>query len=99
MQKETDMPLSDTYKGETATYWHLLKNLSDEVKLRLITLLSQSMTYKSKKKTKSDKETTKDFISKFYGAWEGDMTAEDIIHEIYSSRSCKDPISFVSCQS
>ncbi len=88
------MQTANTYKGETAAYWHLLKNLSDEVKLRLITLLSQSMTRNTKKKTKSDKEATKEFLSEFYGAWEGDKTAEEVIAEIRKNRTCREPISF-----
>lgn len=82
------MQTANTYKGETAAYWHLLKNLSDDVKLRLITLLSQSMTHNSKKKEKSDEEATKEFVSKFCGAWRGDMTAEEIIAEIRKNRTC-----------
>ncbi|MDE5674375.1 MAG: hypothetical protein K2I44_03375 [Muribaculaceae bacterium] len=88
------MQTANTYKGETAAYWHLLKNLSDEVKLRLITLLSQSMTIDSKKKEKSDEEATKEFLAKFYGAWRGDMSAEDLIAEIRKNRTCREPISF-----
>lgn len=88
------MQTTNTYKEETATYWSLLKNLSDEVKLRLITLLSQSMTRNTKKKTKSDKEATKEFLSEFYGAWEGDKTAEEIIAEIRSNRTYRNPVSF-----
>jgi len=88
------MQTTNTYKEETATYWSLLKNLSDEVKLRLITLLSQSMTRNTKKKTKSDKEATQEFLSEFYGAWEGDKTAEEIIAEIRSNRTYRNPISF-----
>ncbi len=88
------MQTANTYKGETAAYWHLLKNLSDEVKLRLITLLSQSMTRDTKKKEKSDEEATKEFLAKFCGAWRGDMSAEELVKEIYSSRTCKDPIPF-----
>lgn len=37
------MQTTITYKEETATYWNLLKNLNDEVKLRLISLLAESM--------------------------------------------------------
>ena len=88
------MHIAKTYNDETFIYWNLIKNVSKEVKLRLITLLSQSLTNDSEKPKKTDKKATEDFIAKYCGAWTGDATAEDIIDIIQRGKTCKDPISF-----
>ncbi|MDE6336013.1 MAG: hypothetical protein K2L34_05545 [Muribaculaceae bacterium] len=76
-----DIPLS----------WPLIKNVSDEEKIRLITLLSQSLSQKSRR---SDKAVTRQFLDKYYGAWKGAATAEEVIDAIRSDRTYREPISF-----
>ena len=88
------MSRTNTYCVETDAYWNLIKNAADEVKLRLITLLSQSLTTNARKSMHSDKEETERFLSKYCGAWHGNESAEEIIGVIKSVRSCKEPISF-----
>ena len=62
----------------TNNYWNLLKNLSDDIKIDLITLLSSSLKEKEKKSTSA---------RKFYGIWGNDgMTTEEFIDEIRFSR-------------
>lgn len=92
------MATTYSYKLEAESYWRLLKNTSNEVKLRLITLLSQSMTENSDKNSSiidnSDQKRTDRFIAKFAGAWKGDETAERIVEVIKDGRTCREPISF-----
>ncbi len=83
-----------TYSVETDAYWNIIKNAADEVKLRLITLLSQSLISNGRESIHSDKEKTESFLSKYCGAWHGNESAEEIIGGIKSVRTCKEPISF-----
>ncbi|GGK07636.1 hypothetical protein [Parabacteroides faecis] len=62
------------------TYWGLLKNLSTDIKLKLIARLSNSIL------DDKAKEEYKDLPDKFYGAWEDDKSAEELINEIRNSR-------------
>lgn len=71
---------------ETNSYWNLLKNLSDNIKLQLIARLSNSLLEK-----KVDNKTSN--ISKFYGAWKDEdfpMSAEEMVKDIKMSRHFKD---------
>ena len=65
-----------------AKYWSELKDLSDNVKLELITLLSSSMTH-------SEKATAprKGWASRFSGVWQDSRSAEDIIADIRTART------------
>lgn len=82
-----------SYNAEAESYWKLLKNARSEVKLRLITLLSQSVIEDVSEKESSN-DVTESFLSKFAGAWQGNESAEDIIANIQANRNCKNPISF-----
>ncbi len=89
------MLTSNHLATETATYWNLLKNVSNEVKLRLITLLSQSVSDSTGMYSViSNRENTHDFLSKYSGAWKGKDSAEEIISSINAGRNCKNPVSF-----
>lgn len=67
-----------------AIYWSELKNLSDSVKLELITLLSSSMA-RSVTEANSEEGWTKSFA----GRWQDDRTTEEIIDDIRTSRNAK----------
>ena len=67
----------------SAKYWSELKDLSDNIKLELITLLSSSMT-QPKKEEKAD--SGKRWTEKFAGKWQDDRTAEEIIEDIRAAR-------------
>jgi hypothetical protein len=67
----------------SAKYWSELKDLSDNVKLELITLLSSSMT-------KSEKETAKPrkgWASRFAGVWQDSRSAEEIVADLRAART------------
>ena len=66
----------------SAKYWSELKDLSNSVKLELITLLSSSVA-NSVSEPSSEKWWTKSFA----GRWQDDRTAEEIIEDIRSSRN------------
>lgn len=83
-----------SYNAEADSYWKLLKNARSEVKLRLITLLSQSVIndVEDHAKPKADANLTKQFLDKYSGIWSGNDTAEGIISHISENRNCKNPI-------
>ena len=68
----------------SAKYWSELKDLSDNVKLELITLLSSSMTHPEKEEKP---DTGKGWTEKFAGKWQDDRTAEEIIEDIRAARN------------
>ena len=70
----------------TEAYWNMLKDLSNEVKLNLIARLSTSMTNPVPDDCHNE---TKESISIFCGAWQGDETAEEIIAVINEGRRSK----------
>lgn len=60
----------------SAPYWAELKNLSNEVKLELITLLSSSMRH-----------SEEDWTESFAGKWHDNRATEDIIKDINEARN------------
>lgn len=60
---------------------NMLKGASDDVKLQLISFLSNSLLHK---KTKTEKE---DWARQFAGAWEDSRSAEEIIADIRKDRT------------
>ena len=62
-------------------YWVMLKGLSDEVKIELISLLKESLIDKPSIKEESH------WADRFSGAWQDSRSAEEIIDDIYSSRT------------
>jgi hypothetical protein len=65
----------------SAKYWSELKDLSNSVKLELITLLSSSVA-----NSVSEPSSEKGWTKSFAGRWQDDRTAEEIIEDIRSSR-------------
>ena len=63
---------------ESDSYWNVLKDLSDEVKLDLISCLSQSLL-----RSKAEKKTI------FYGVWEDSDSIEvgRLVKEVSEARS------------
>ena len=69
----------------SAKYWSELKDLSDNVKLELITLLSSSMTHPEEEEEKT--EPRKGWASRFSGKWKDSRSAEEIMEEIRTART------------
>ena len=62
----------------TNNYWNILKHLSDDVKIDLITLLSNSLRKKTKKTVSA---------SDFYGIWGDDGIGDDeFLRELREAR-------------
>ena len=57
-------------------YWYELKDLSNDVKLELISLLSSSM-----------RESEDDWTKEFAGKWQDDRTTDEILDDIHSARN------------
>ena len=66
---------------ESDSYWNVLKDLSDEVKLDLISCLSQSLL-----RSKAEKTISASF---FYGVWEDSDSIEvgRLVKEVSEARS------------
>ena len=62
-------------------YWNILKNLSDNVKLELISLLSDSLLQREVK------AKDEHWADQFAGLWRDDRTTESIIKDIRTSRT------------
>lgn len=65
----------------SAKYWAELKDLSDNTKLELITLLSISMV-RNESKEKSDH-----WADRFCGVWQDNRSTEEIIDDIRGMRT------------
>ncbi|MCD8181810.1 MAG: hypothetical protein LUE99_00555 [Bacteroides sp.] len=82
--------VGEEIKATDATmYWNMLKDLSAEIKLELISKLSASLLIK-KKNTKTAEKA--DWVSQFAGVWKDVRSADDIIEDIYNSRSTNSEI-------
>ena len=67
-----------TSVSTTNNYWNILKHLSDDVKIDLITLLSTSLKNKTQKPVSA---------SDFYGCWgNDDAETEEFVKELRDSR-------------
>lgn len=62
-------------------YWNMLKNLSSDVKLELISRLSVSLL---KKEGKND---SPHWASPFVGAWKDERTTDEIVEDIRGART------------
>ena len=63
-------------------YWGELKNISDEDKISLIALLSNSMVQNAAK----GKEDS-DWIDDFVGVWKDSRSADEIVADIHAART------------
>ena len=78
------MMTAATPHNAVSSYWNIVKHLSPDAKIDLITLLSQSLKF-STAQTISAK--------KYYGMWGDDgMTDEDFINELMSMRNFRHDI-------
>lgn len=82
-----------TRKKEISIYWDAIKNANDEIKLKLISMLSDSIAdkHKSNVKATSSEIKTCEFLDKFAGSWKGSESAENIIDSIKLFHSSKNP--------
>lgn len=63
----------------TNMYWNIIKNVSPEIKVDLISRLSASLLIKPN-------YATENVVDKLYGAWQDDKSAEKLADEIRASR-------------
>jgi hypothetical protein len=78
----------------TNNYWNMLRNLNDEVKLRLASMLTASVVEHKNKSVSEKVSITEAMVKKYAGAWEDDRTSDEIISDVYASRSSKPVIDF-----
>ena len=75
-------------------YWNMLCSLNNEMKLKLATRLTASVVEKVERTEVSVSEHTRQMLDKFYGAWEGDESAEQIIATMKENNSVREPLEF-----
>jgi len=75
-------------------YWNMLRSLNNEMKLKLATRLTASVVEKVERTEVSVSEHTRQMLDKFYGAWEGDESAEQIIATMKENNSVREPLEF-----
>ena len=82
--------------SELAYYWSLIEKAGDEIKIRLINLLSESIVNKSSfnEIDYNMEEKKKEILKKCCGGWSGSESPEEIISTIKSDLSCKEPPEF-----
>lgn len=73
------------------TYWNMLKDASDTVKIELISLLSRSMI---RKDAQSSSAETRSMLAKYAGMWNDDECADEIMATIRENRTIREPITF-----
>ena len=71
---------SNASKDKVEDYFELLHNLCKQMKLELITKLSNSIN-------EDEVPKNENFIDRFFGAFKSDKSAEEIIKEIRESRT------------
>lgn len=74
----TTVPIS----SYSAHYWSELKDLSDNIKLELIALLSGSMVKNSK-----EEDDSRHWADQFCGVWADSRSSEEIVDDIRSMRT------------
>lgn len=71
------------------TYWNMLKDASDTVKIELISLISRSMI---RKDGQSSNDETPNMLAKYAGMWSDDKSADEIMAAIRENRTIREPI-------
>jgi hypothetical protein len=66
-------------------YFSLTRNLTDEEKIELIAKISNSLIRDKKKKKRE--QTREEILVETYGSFVSDKSADEIIDEIYNSRT------------
>ena len=71
-------------------YWEMLKSLSDDIKLKLATMLTNSVVEnRQKERLATSVSLTEQMIAKYAGALEDERQADEIVSEIKQSHSIK----------
>lgn len=82
-------------ESPTNRYWNYIKDAPSNVKLKLISLLSESLTSVDKFKEKPmDTDLKKLALAKLCGSWKDEKSAEEIIAEIRENRTTRPPVEF-----
>ena len=79
MKAEVTIPHGE---ADSNIYWNLLKNLSFDVKLDLISKLSASLIRKDKAK-----DTDGAWVAQFVGKWQDARSADEIVADIRDART------------
>ena len=70
-------------------YWNLIKEAPNNVKLKLISLLSDSVSYDLSDLTENNKVS---LLKEITGSWDGSESDDFIINKIRENRTSRPPI-------
>lgn len=65
-------------------YWNVLRSMSKNIRLGLAVKLTNSVLEEERKEM-SDEAYTEEMLNKFFGKWEGNETAEELMDIIRQS--------------
>ena len=74
-------------------YWNALRSMSKNIRLALAVKLTNSVL-EDEREEMSDEEYTEEMLNRFFGKWEGDETADEIMAIIKENSTSREPISF-----
>ena len=74
-------------------YWNALRSMNKNIRLGLAVKLTNSVLEEERKEM-SDETYTEEMLNKFFGKWEGNETAEELMGIIKQNSSSSEPISF-----
>ena len=78
-------------------YWNALRSMSKNIRLGLAVKLTNSVLEEERKEM-SDEAYTEEMLNKFFGKWEGNETAEELMGIIRQApkfnRDCKTPCTY-----
>ena len=70
-----------------------LLSLSDNVKLRIISMLTESMIHSDSKESKS-KEHTDEMLKKYGGSWSGNDSVDELMKKVRDKSTSSEPLKF-----
>ncbi|MCE2617693.1 hypothetical protein [Phocaeicola oris] len=74
-------------------YWNALRSMSKNIRLALAVKLTNSVLEEEREEM-SDEAYTEEMLNRFFGKWEGDETADEIMAVIKENSTSSEPISF-----
>lgn len=85
--------ITNNENNTISLYWNVLRSMSKNIRLALAVKLTNSVL-EDEREEMSDEEYTEEMLNRFFGKWEGDETADEIMAIIKENSTSREPISF-----
>ena len=73
-------------------YWNSIKNAPSEIKLKLISLLTESLTEVLTSNLKNNDNESLSLLHEVCGSWQGSESPEELIEIIREKRTSRPPV-------